>query len=168
MKAAVLIKKLPGAAGNTLVQPLLGYTFIEVLVAVALLGVLFVSLFGGLSFGFATTQASRQNLRATQILLERMEGLRLYNWDQLVYSNWIPATFTDWYYPLTNAGESPGIMYTGTMVVTNNALLPNTSYSNNMCAVTVTVSWTSADVPHTRTLTTFVARNGMQNYIFNN
>jgi prepilin-type N-terminal cleavage/methylation domain-containing protein len=144
------------------------FTLAEMAVAVALLSILFVALYGGMSFGFATTKASRENLRATQIMLERAEGLRLYNWNQLVYSNWIPTTFTDRYYPLTNAGESAGIVYSGTMLVTENPPLPSTSYANDMRAVIVTVNWTSSGIPRTRTLTTFVARNGMQNYIFNN
>ena len=58
-------------------------------------------------------------------------------------------------------------MYSGSMVVTNRSL-PSTSYSSDMRAVTVTLTWTSAGVPRSRTLTTFVARNGLQNYIFNN
>jgi hypothetical protein len=145
----------------------LAFTLTEMVVAVSFLGVLFVSLFGGMSYGFATVQASRENLRATQIILERMEGLRLYNWNQVVYSNWIPASFTGYYFPLANPGESVGITYNGTMAVTN-LLLPNTSYSNDMRSVVVTVRWTSAGIPRMRTLTTFIARNGMQNYIFNN
>lgn len=161
--------KQPGLLpGNNLRNALRAFTITEVLVAVVLFGILFASLYRGVTFGFATTQASRENLRATQILLNRMEGLRLFNWNQLVYSNWIPATFTDYYYPLTNSGQSAGITYTGTMVVTNNGLLPNTSYTNDMRAVTVTIQWTSAGVSRTRTLTTYVARNGLQNYIFNN
>jgi type II secretory pathway pseudopilin PulG len=146
------------------------YTLVEMAVGTALLGIAFVSLYGGMSSGFAVTQVSRENLRATQILLERMEGIRLYNWNQLVYSNWIPSTFTNWYYPLTNPGESQGIMYTGEMTITRNPTLnpAATGYSDSLCAVTTTVNWTSANVPRSRSLTTYVARNGIQNYVFNN
>src|SRR5512141_804008 len=108
-------------AGKTVGNVLqLAYTLAEVAVASALLAVLFVSLYGGMSQGFAVTQVSRENLRATQILLERMEGIRLFNWNQLVYSNWVPTVFTNYYYPMTNAGESPGIMYLGRMTITPN------------------------------------------------
>src|SRR5512145_1777779 len=93
----------------------LAYTLAEVAVTSALMGVLFVALYGGMSSGFAITQVSRENLRATQILLERMEGIRLFNWNQLVYSNWVPSVFTNYYYPITDPGESPGIMYVGSM-----------------------------------------------------
>src|SRR6266481_414088 len=87
----------------------IAYTLVEVIVCVALIIILFVSLYGGMSSGFAVTQTSRENLRATQIMLEYMEGIRLYNWDQLTSSNWIPTSFTNYYYPLASANESKGI-----------------------------------------------------------
>ncbi len=145
------------------------YTLAEVMIATALLLILVISLYGGMSSGFALTQASRENLRATQILVERMEGIRLFNWNQLNYSNnWVPARFTNWYYPLTNAHESAGIMYVGTMKVEQNpALNPGVCYGTNLALVTATVNWTSGGVPRHRTLATYVARNGVQNYVYN-
>ena len=138
----------------------------EVMVGVSIMGIMFVTLYGGMSSGFAVTQVTRENLRATQILLERVEGLRLYNWNQLVYSNWIPSTFTSYYYPMTASNESPGIAYNGTMAVRSAVLSPASSYSDNMREVSVTVNWTSAGVPRSRTVTTYVSRNGVQNYIY--
>jgi len=122
-----------------------------------------------MSTGFALTQGSRENLRATQIMLEYMEGIRLYNWDQLTQSNWIPSTFVRYYYPLadTNSGESQGIPYYGTVtIVTNPVLNPTAVYSANMASITVNVNWTNAGYPHGRTMTTYVARNGIQNYVY--
>jgi len=144
----------------------LAFTLVEVMVGVALLIIIGVSLFGGMSSGFAVTQASRENLRATQIILEKMEGIRLFNWYQLVYSNWIPSSFTNYYYPLTSPGESHGIAYYGTMSVDPVTLNPPSTYSTNMRAVSVTVNWTSAKIPRSRTLTTYVARDGIQNYVY--
>ncbi len=142
------------------------HTLIEMMIGVALLGLVTISLFGGMSSGFAVTESSRQNLRATQIILERMEGIRLFNWNQLVYSNWIPANFTTSYYPMTNFGESSGITYYGTMRIDPVNLSPDASYSTNMRAVTVTLKWTACNVPRSRTLTTYVSRDGIQNYVY--
>ncbi len=142
------------------------YSMAEAMVGVSLMGILFVSLYGGMASGFAVTQVARENLRATQILLERVEGIRLYNWNQLVYSNWVPSTFTNFYYPLTNANESPGIMYVGTMSIQPATLSPSATYADNMREITVTVNWTSAGVPRTRSMKTFVAKNGVQNYVY--
>jgi hypothetical protein len=138
----------------------------ELLVAMLVLTIMFTALYACISSCFAITQVSRENLRATQIMVERMEGLRLFSWPELVYSNWIPATFTNYYYPLTNVGESPGTVYIGTMVVTNQGV-PSTSYGSDMRLVTVTVNWTSGNVPRSRSISTYAARNGLQNYIYN-
>ena len=132
----------------------IAYTLTEVVICVALIVVLFVALYGGMSTGFAVTQASRENLRATQIMLEYMEGVRLYNWNQLVYSNWIPQTFTRDYYPLATSNESRGVTYYGSIYVTNANMSPSASYSDNLRAVIVTVNWTNTGGPHTRTMTT--------------
>src|SRR5437879_5170529 len=84
------LRKAPG-------RQLHAYTLAELLVAVAILGIMFASLYAGIWYGFAVTDASRQDLRATQILLERMEGIRLFNWNQLVDTNYNPVTFTKYY-----------------------------------------------------------------------
>ncbi len=145
----------------------LAYTLMEVMIATALLGILGIALYGGMSSGFAITQASRENLRATQILVERMEGIRLYNWNQLVYSNWIPTAFTNWYYPLSNPGESSGLMYVGSMRVRRYpSLNPGVTYGSRMCSVVASVEWVSGGVPRSRTLATYVAENGVQNYVY--
>jgi hypothetical protein len=149
----------------------IAYTLVEVVVCVALIVICFVSLYGGMSTGFAVTQASRENLRATQIMLEYMEGIRLYNWDQLTVSNWIPVSFARDYYPLANSNESKGITYYGSVFVTNAdsgtwAMSPSAAYSDKMRAVIVTINWTNGGGPHNRRMSTYVARNGMQNYVF--
>ena len=59
------------------------YTVMEVLVAVAVVGVVFVTLYLGMLQGFAIVKTGRENLRATQILEEKMEVIRLYTWPQI-------------------------------------------------------------------------------------
>ena len=146
----------------------MAFTLAEVSISVAIMGIVFVSLYAGMSSGFAVTQLARENLRATQIILERMEGLRLYNWNQLNYSNMIPVNFTNYYYPLAKTGESKGIAYKGTMAITNAALNPSASYADQMRKITVSITWTNGKVRRSRTMTTFSARNGLQNYVFDN
>ena len=146
----------------------IAYAMVEVLMGMAIMGVMFVSLYGGMSSGFAITQLARENLRGTQIMLERMEGVRLYNWNQLVYSNLIPVNFTNYYYPLASNGESKGIVYYGTMLITNVGLNPSATYSDQIRTIVVSINWTNSMVPRTRTMSTIVARNGIQNYVYNN
>ena len=61
----------------------------------------------------------RENLRATQILQERMEPIRLYNWDQINTANFIPASFTEAFYSTNanNAANAGDFVYTGTVAV---------------------------------------------------
>src|ERR1041385_6981427 len=130
-----------------------GYTLAEVLIAVAIVALLFVSLYSGIAFCFKVTRSERENLRATQVMLRRMEGIRLFNWNQISDTNLNPLVFYESYIPGV-AGS--GVTYTGrTDVTTMVALDPPASYSTNMKRITVTVSWSSDAVLHTRTASTF-------------
>ena len=142
------------------------FTLVEVIIAVAVMSVMFVSLYLGIAFGFRVSRSERENLRATQIILERMEGIRLFRYDQLSDTNLNPATFTKTYYPDASSGQSQGITYNGTVTVTTNITLdPAANYSANMSKITVQLNWISEGVPRTRSITTFASMNGIQNYI---
>ena len=134
----------------------------ETLVAVCIAGMMFLTLYAGFSSGFAILQLSRENLRGTQILQEKLETLRLYNWDQLTNSSFIPSSFVENFYP---AGQTNvGISYTGTLAVASAPITE--SYSNDMRMITVNLQWTSAKILRKRDMTTFVSRYGLQNYIY--
>src|SRR5687767_14388252 len=62
------------------------FSIIEVLVALAIAGVLFTSLYAGISAGFVVIETARENLRATQIMVEKLETIRLYTWEQITLS----------------------------------------------------------------------------------
>ena len=144
-------------------------TLAEIMVGVGLLGLLFASLFSGMSRCTGLTQIAREDLRATQILLDRIEGIRLFNWNQLVYSNNLgPTTFTSPYCPIENDSGSIGLTYYGTMVITNVNYGLASSYSNQIRAIIVTLNWTNAGISRSRTITTYQAKYGAQNYAFNN
>src|SRR3569832_1027945 len=82
----------------------MGTTLVDVIMSVALIAVMSGGLVGSLTYGYFVMQLTRENQRATQILLERSEAIRLYNWDQVNTAGFIPATFTDVYDPQsTNA-----------------------------------------------------------------
>lgn len=148
-----------------------GFTLAEVVIAVGILGVSFVSLYAGMSAGFSMTQISRENLRATQIMVEKMEGIRLFNWDQVTVSNMIPTKFTTRYYPGVRGGQPSGLTYTGTITVTNLASMqfaPAKSYDANLRVVTVEVGWMSGNIQRTRSMSTLISKDGLQNYVFDN
>src|SRR5687768_17046404 len=89
----ITLKNRPENLGNS------GASLIEVLVVVALVGTLFVSLYAGIASGFGVVNVARENLRANQIILERLETIRLYNWDQINEPGFIATNFTAYFFP---------------------------------------------------------------------
>ena len=143
------------------------YALAEVMVAVAVVGFMFVSLYAGVSSSFTIMQVARENLRATQILVERMETIRLYNWDQVTNSAFIPRTFTNFYYPQGLSNGGGGIQYTGLISVTIKPPELTNSYASDMARVNVQIGWVSGRRTRLRDIETYVARHGLQNYVYN-
>jgi type II secretory pathway pseudopilin PulG len=143
-----------------------GFSLVEAIIGMCIASVMFIALYAGLLWGFSTLRLARDNLRATQIILEKMETIRLYTWEQItVKTNFLPAQFTASYYPpgLTNASGS-GTLYSGTLTITPVAFGSN--YDDDMAVVTVNVEWTTGQIPRRRTLSTYVSQYGLQNYIW--
>src|SRR5438876_7965672 len=140
----------------------IAYSIIEVLVGAGIFGLGFVSLLAGMSSAFSFTQLAREDLRATQIMLERMETIRLYNWDQINGSNGfvIPTIFTNAYYP-PGLSTSSGIYYTGQVSILPANLDP-ASYTDAMRSVKVSLQWKSGNVLRVRSMSTLVGSNGIQ------
>ncbi len=125
-----------------------------------------MAFYAGLSSGFGVTQASREDVRATQIMMQQIEAVRLCTWSQL--TNY---TFQQVYDPLAKSGKTAGTLYAGRVTITNASSIPSTvSYASDMCLVTVSLSWTNANgpkpVPHHREMQTQVARYGLQAYVW--
>ncbi len=160
-----------GLCGKPLRQ-VLAFTLAEVMIAVAIIAITFVTLYAGIYFAFNVTRFERENLRATQIMLERTEALRLLRIDQVTDPVINPPVFYERYYPgAAGVGAASGIIYTG-QVSCAQANLSGSTYAADasgtpmVLKVTVTVQWTSGNVPRSRSLSTFVAKNGMQNYVY--
>src|SRR5436189_5682000 len=64
------------------------FTLAEVMVAVLIVSIAVVSLYTGVSSGFALVKLAREDLRATQIMLQKMETLRLYKWSNFTDANY--------------------------------------------------------------------------------
>jgi prepilin-type N-terminal cleavage/methylation domain-containing protein len=143
-----------------------GFTLVEVIVASFLVGIMFLAFMGGFSASFQNVQIDREYSRATQILLEKTELLRLYDWDQVVGNDpnvFIPLNFTSPFYPTTNGGNG-GFNYSGSVTITNAPI--SESYSNDMRYVSISLTWTSGGVQRSRTMNSYVSRYGLQNYIY--
>lgn len=154
MKIKPLISHLPGS--------LAAFSLVEVTIGLGIIGVVIVGLFSGFSSGFFTMRMARENLRATQVMLEKVETIRLYSWDQINTPGFIPATFQATYDPQSTNAQ--GLTYSGTMTII--AAPISSSYSNELKLVTVRVNWKTGGLDRNREFSTYIARNGLQSYIY--
>lgn len=153
---------------------ILAFSLVEVMVAATVSAIIFLALFAGIASTFNLLDVTRENLRATQIMVSRLEQLRLCAWSsgQLFNTNIVPRTFTDSFYPLgLQSTTNYGTIYTGTITIaTNPALSPTATYRGDMALITITVAWTNSHggvlSPHNRSMNTYAARHGVQNYIY--
>ena len=139
-----------------------GFSLTEALVGMGVVGILFVTLYSGLTSGLSNVRMARENVRATQIMAEKLDAIRLYSWDKIVKLDGTPMEFKTDYNTASNS--SAGFTYAGTVTV--GAAPVNNAYKDNMRQVTVSLSWASGKLQRQRSMTTLIAKDGMQNYIY--
>jgi len=157
---------------NCAALPVPGYTLVEVLVGVAILAFVAATLYTAFALGFLVIKSTRENLRATQIMVQKMEAVRLMTWSQVNDpNNYLNPLFFEAYDPMGVKTNSGGVQYTGYVraSIPASGELPE-AYRTNMRTITVTLYWTNYNgaksIVHAREMRTRVARNGMQNYIW--
>jgi type II secretory pathway pseudopilin PulG len=139
------------------------FTLIDVMIAVLVIGLMFVTLYLGFTQGFGVIQLARENLRATQILQEKMETIRLYTWEQVNSNGFIPSSFQAGFYPV-GTQSTGGLIYNGLVTVTNSPV--SESYAGDLKLVTVQVNWLSGKVNRQREMRTLISRYGLHNYVY--
>jgi len=139
-----------------------GFTILEVVCAMVLLLMLVTAVYGAISSGMTTVRMSRENLRATQILLDKMEALRLYNWDQLNGGFMAPTFVVN--YDVTATNTTSGVLYHGAIEIA--PANTGATYEDEMRLVTVRLNWKTGHIARQRELSTYVCRSGMQNYVY--
>src|SRR5690349_2810979 len=141
-----------------------GGTLVETVVAVAILAVMGGGIISSINYGMFMMRLARENARATQIMLEKLETIRLYSWTEVTNSGFVPTTFTDVYDP-QGATNLQGAVYNGTMTISNVNFAA--SYATNMRQFTVTLQWVTAGrINHNRSMSTYVSKDGLQNYVY--
>jgi type II secretory pathway pseudopilin PulG len=142
------------------------FSLVDVVVAMCLIGITLVGMLGGLSLVLSSVQWAREQARATQLMEEKLDTLRLYSWDQLNTPGFITTNFVATYTTLSNgtSNEAGGLTYSGNIIFDTPPL--SESYSNELKQVTVDLQWTSGGRLRRTQMSTFVARYGMQTYIY--
>ena len=123
--------------------------------SVCLLTLVVVTIYGAFSFGFSVIKLSQEDTRANQILLQKVETLRIYDWTKIT-NGYFPTNFT------ASFSTNGGITYQGTLAITPAPMTE--SYSNTLRQVTASLTWVSTGVPRLRKVTTLVSENGIQTY----
>ena len=140
------------------------FSLLEVIAGMMVCGIVMLSLYAGVSSGFNVTEIARENLRATQVMVEKLETIRLYTFEQIGTPGFIPATFSEPYFAIgTNAGH---LTYSGTVTISDPPMAP--SYSDDLKQVDIQITWTSGGILRTRSMSTLIARNGLQAYVYPN
>src|SRR5438309_9828525 len=125
---------------KTAAQRTAAFTLAEIMVCIVMINIGAAGLMGCFKYAFLITGLTRENQRATQVMLERAEAIRLCSWDQVRSNGFIPTTFSEYFDP-TSTNGSVGIVYTGTATVS--AFPYSTSYRDNMRMLTLTLQWQS-------------------------
>ena len=97
-------------------------------------------------------------------MIERLESVRLNTFDQLDAPGFVPTQPIPEPYYGVSSNDNGGFDYAVTVSMTNAPF--NTSYSTDLRMVTVKVSWTSAGVFKKREMSTLIARDGLQSYVY--
>lgn len=144
--------------------------------AAVIAAIAFTGIFAAISSGGVVIRNTRENLRASQIIESRIEGLRLIAWgsntNQLFNTNCFPTNFTETFYPLGVSGgaANQGATYYGSVTFQMSPANFNSTYASQMCLVTVSLKWTNSHYgvfnSHTRSMSTYVSQYGLQNYVY--
>ena len=140
------------------------FTLVEVVVAILIVTIGTTGLMSCFGYSFKVIQRVRENQRATQIILEKAETLRLFSWTQVNSNGFIPSTFTATYDGDAATSNYTGTIYSGHVSIGNFPY--NTSYQGNMKELDLTLVWTTQGITRTRSLTTYIAKDGIQNYVY--
>src|SRR6185295_10309211 len=88
-----------------------GFTLAETVIATLAVGVMLLALYASFTFGFAMMRVTREDLRATQIIIQKMEAIRLLPYDLVAN----PATYptnTTAYFDESTTTTNHGAVYT--------------------------------------------------------
>jgi hypothetical protein len=120
-----------------------------------------MAIYSGFSSATFSSRMGLEELRATEIALEKFEAIRVFNWDQINSNGFVPPTFQA-PYDQNSTNSSGGLVYNGTITI-EPMPAADRNYTNDIRLVTVELTWNTANLPRKREYSTYVSRYGLQN-----
>lgn len=145
------------------------FFLLEATIGMALLGLTFMALYTGLVTTTFAVQLSRENLRATQLMAEKLDTIRLYGWKKIVEEPYyIPSGLVDIpVYPddpsLPGNNATPRVF--NVEVFIDNAPFEE-PYAVDMRMITVKLTWDTGKMKRNRTMSTLVSKYGLFKYVY--
>lgn len=145
-----------------------GHTLAGLLASAAALGVVAGALYLPFTAAVRVGHAMRDNLGATQIVMQKAEALRLFTGSQAAdATRQARPLFVERDDPSSAAGSQGGMQYTGYLSTTDDA---PSALRTHPRTVTVTICWTNQSgrkpVVHSRAVQARLAPDGMPKYIW--
>lgn len=150
-----------------------GFTLPEVMVSVVLVTIVVVSLYAGITQGFVIADVSRDNMRATQVMVNTMEVIRLYSWDQINSNGFMPTNYIISLYPtnqirgtIDEASRDGNRLAQIKIGISTPSLGAGADYATNMREISMSVIWTNQGLVRTRSMKSYIAAEGLQTYVY--
>ena len=144
------------------------FFLVEAVIGMALLGLIFMAMYTGLVSTTFWVQLSRENLRATHVMAERLDTIRLYGWKKIVEDPlYMQGPFKVPVYP--DDPSKPGNdatlrVFDGEIRVD---LAPITEvYAADLRMITIRLTWLTGKTIRTRTMSTLVSKYGLYKYVY--
>lgn len=132
-----------------------GYTFIELLIALALLGIVVAPLLNLFATGYSFIGDARRHTTALNLCRARLEEMRA-----LGYSSVYDLYFNDTASPVTELDPLGYVGFTRetTVSLTDLPTVTNVALPVELLQIDVTVSWQENNREHEETLSTYLAK----------
>ncbi len=129
-----------------------GYTLIELMVGIMILGIVLATAFTGMKQGFYLLESARDNTLASQVMQGEMENLRTTNWDTID-----ALKGTSDFAPDSDILSGQDESYTSQRVITSTKV--------GQLEVVLNVTWTdSRGISHTNNYVSYFTKDGLNDF----
>jgi hypothetical protein len=144
------------------------FFLLEATIGMSLLGLIFMAMYTGLVSTTFSVQLSRENLRATQIMAEKLDTIRLYGWKKIVEDPYyLSAPFNPPVYsddPSMPGNDATTRVFRGEILVEPAPITE--PYAADLRMITVKLTWVTGKMQRKRTMSTLVSKQGLYRYVY--